>query len=47
MAETIIKIDLNKSAYENDKIHNRWHPDIPAAASVNRDSCLTDCPQHA
>ena len=28
MAETIIKIDLNKSAYENDKIHNRWHPDL-------------------
>ena len=34
MAETIIKIDLNKSAYENDKIHNRWHPDIPLVATV-------------
>jgi formamidase len=34
MAETIIKIDLNKSAYDNDKIHNRWHPDIPMVATV-------------
>ena len=29
MPDTLIKVDLNKSAYENDKIHNRWHPDIP------------------
>ena len=29
MAETLIKIDLSKSAYENENIHNRWHPDIP------------------
>ncbi len=33
MAETIIKVDLKQSAYENDKIHNRWHPDIPMAAT--------------
>ena len=32
--ETIIKIDLTKSAYENDMIHNRWHPDIPMVAWV-------------
>ena len=34
MAETIIKIDLTKSPYENEMIHNRWHPDIPMAAMV-------------
>ena len=34
MTETIIKINLNESPYENEKIHNRWHPDIPMAAMV-------------
>ncbi len=34
MPETLIKVDLTKSAYENDKIHNRWHPDIPMVAWV-------------
>ncbi len=34
MTETIIKIDLNKSAYEHDNVHNRWHPDIPMACMV-------------
>ena len=34
MAETIIKIDLNKSPYENEMIHNRWHPDIPMVKTV-------------
>ncbi|MBB5188732.1 MULTISPECIES: formamidase [Zhongshania] len=34
MAETIIKVDLSKSAYENDMIHNRWHPDIPMVSMV-------------
>lgn len=34
MTETIIKIDLNTSAYENENIHNRWHPDIPMACMV-------------
>jgi formamidase len=29
MPETLIKVDLSKSAYDNDMIHNRWHPDIP------------------
>jgi formamidase len=32
--ETIIKVDLTKSAYDNDMIHNRWHPDIPMVAWV-------------
>ncbi len=34
MAETIIKVDLSKSPYDNDMIHNRWHPDIPMVATV-------------
>ncbi|MFT6154267.1 MAG: formamidase [Bermanella sp.] len=34
MTETIIKVDLSKSAYEHDDIHNRWHPDIPMVATV-------------
>lgn len=35
MPETLIKVDLNQSAYENDQVHNRWHPDIPMACWVN------------
>ena len=35
MPDTLIKVDLTKSAYENDKVHNRWHPDIPMVAWVN------------
>ena len=34
MPETLIKVDLSRSPYENDMIHNRWHPDIPMAATV-------------
>jgi formamidase len=34
MADTLIKVDLSKSPYENDMIHNRWHPDIPMVATV-------------
>lgn len=34
MSETIIKVDLNSSPYENECIHNRWHPDIPMARTV-------------
>ena len=34
MPETLIKVDLSESAYENDMIHNRWHPDIPMVATV-------------
>ncbi len=34
MPETIIKVDLSQSPYENDMIHNRWHPDIPIVAWV-------------
>jgi len=34
MAETLIKVDLKQSPYENDMVHNRWHPDIPIVAWV-------------
>ncbi|MEK6314156.1 formamidase [Burkholderia gladioli] len=35
MTDTLIKVDLNQSAYENAQVHNRWHPDIPMACWVN------------
>ncbi|MDQ7980906.1 acetamidase/formamidase family protein [Paraburkholderia sp. SARCC-3016] len=35
MPDTLIKVDLNQSAYENENVHNRWHPDIPMACWVN------------
>ena len=35
MPDTLIKVDLTQSAYENDMIHNRWHPDVPMVAWVN------------
>jgi formamidase len=34
MADTIIKVDLSSSPYDNDMVHNRWHPDIPMVAWV-------------
>lgn len=34
MPDTLIKVDLSQSAYENEQIHNRWHPDIPMACWV-------------
>jgi formamidase len=34
MADTLIKIDLSQSPYENDMVHNRWHSDIPMVATV-------------
>ena len=44
MADTIIKIDLDKSPYEHDNIHNRWHPDIPIVATVNPgDDFIVEC----
>lgn len=44
MAETIIKIDLHKSPYENPKVHNRWHPDIPMAVTVKPgDDFILEC----
>ncbi|WP_068637943.1 formamidase [Thauera butanivorans] len=34
MPETLIKVDLKQSPYENEMVHNRWHPDIPMACWV-------------
>ncbi|WP_428490303.1 formamidase [Rhodopila sp.] len=34
MPDTLIKVDLSQSPYQNDMIHNRWHPDIPMVATV-------------
>src|SRR5580704_10437017 len=35
MPDTLIKVDLNQSAFDNENVHNRWHPDIPMACWVN------------
>jgi formamidase len=35
MPDTLIKVDLSQSAYTNDKVHNRWHPDIPMVEWVS------------
>lgn len=36
MPEVLFKVDLNKPMTEQESVgHNRWHPDIPAVASVN------------
>ena len=44
MAETIIKVDLKESPYDNDKIHNRWHPDIPMVETVQPgDDFIVEC----
>src|SRR4051794_38761066 len=44
MVSTLIKVDLSQSAYENDMIHNRWHPDIPMVAMVRPgDDFIVEC----
>ena len=35
MTETLITVDLSQSAYDNEMVHNRWHPDIPMVATVS------------
>ena len=35
MTETLIKVDLSQSAYDNEMVHNRWHPEIPMVATVS------------
>lgn len=34
MADTLISVDLSESPHTNEKVHNRWHPDIPIAVWV-------------
>ena len=44
MPDTLIKVDLSASPYENDMIHNRWHPDIPMVAMVSPgDDFVVEC----
>jgi formamidase len=44
MTTTLIKIDLSKSPYDHDVIHNRWHPDIPMVATVAPgDDFIVEC----
>lgn len=44
MAETIIKINLDESPYDNEMIHNRWHPDIPMVVTVKPgDDFIIEC----
>ena len=44
MTETIIKVDLKQSPYNNDCIHNRWHPDIHMVATVKPgDDFIIEC----
>jgi len=36
MPDTLVSVDLGKPAREqSNAVHNRWHPEIPAVASVN------------
>lgn len=44
MTDTIIKVNLKESPYSNDKIHNRWHPDIPMVEMVKPgDDFIVEC----
>src|ERR1700712_3711635 len=44
MPDTLIKVDLSQSAYDNDMIHNRWHSDIPMVAMVKPgDEFIVEC----
>lgn len=35
MTEVLVKVDFNEGPTTNEKIHNRWHPDIPIVEWVN------------
>lgn len=44
MTQTLIKVDLQQSAYNNENVHNRWHPDIPMAVTVKSgDEFILEC----
>lgn len=44
MTDTLIKVDLASSPYDNEMIHNRWHPDIPMVATVKPgDDFVLEC----
>ncbi|WP_102226995.1 formamidase [Acidimangrovimonas sediminis] len=44
MPTKLIEIDLGKSPYDHDNVHNRWHPDIPMVATVKPgDDFVVEC----
>ncbi|RHZ54833.1 hypothetical protein CDV55_105360 [Aspergillus turcosus] len=41
---TALKVDLNKPAWEQPGLHNRWHPDVPAYAKIaNNEVVKIEC----
>ena len=36
----VCKVDLNKPAAEQPQLHNRWHPDIPAVATIKQNETV-------
>lgn len=44
MTDVLVKVDLNESPYDNENIHNRWHPDIPMITYVKPgDDFILEC----
>ncbi|RHZ53644.1 acetamidase/formamidase family protein [Aspergillus thermomutatus] len=41
---TALKVDLNKPAWEQPGLHNRWHPDVPACGKIaNNEVVKVEC----
>ncbi|GFG21530.1 putative formamidase C869.04 [Aspergillus udagawae] len=41
---TALKVDLNKPAWEQPGLHNRWHPDVPACGKIaNNEVVKIEC----
>ncbi|KAL4781478.1 Acetamidase/Formamidase [Aspergillus varians] len=41
---TAIKVDLNKPAWEQKGLHNRWHPDVPSYSTIaNNEVVKIEC----
>ncbi|KAF9891754.1 hypothetical protein FE257_003235 [Aspergillus nanangensis] len=41
---TALKVDLNKPAWEQKGLHNRWHPDVPACGKIaNNEVVKIEC----
>lgn len=38
MTEYLVKIDLNKPAHGQAGVHNRWHPEVPANATIKQNT---------
>ncbi|KAF7125637.1 hypothetical protein CNMCM5793_001876 [Aspergillus hiratsukae] len=37
---TALKVDLNKPAWEQPGLHNRWHPDVPACGKITNNEVV-------